>query len=150
MRLRDLLDESVVKIGLESVDKEECFAELLDLLARSGRIPDRHLALAAVLKREATGTTGIGSGFAVPHAKDASIPSLRVAVGVSREGIEFDAVDDQPVHVVLLILANVDEPGQHVQALAEIVRLIKLPGFKASLLNAATGREVLDIIDAAE
>ena len=150
MRLWDLLDESVVKVGLESVDKDECFAELLDLIARAGRVSDRGAALAAIRKREAEGTTGIGSGFAVPHGKDASIQGLCVALGTSAQGIEFDAVDDQPVHVVVLILASVAEPGKHIQVLAEVVRLLRLPNFKASLLKAQSGQALLDALDRAE
>lgn len=150
MRLRDLLDESVVKIGLESVDKEECFEELIDLLVRSGRIDDRATALDAILKREAAGTTGIGSGFAVPHGKNPSVNGLLLAVGTSAKGIEFDAVDDKPVHVVILILASIREPGKHVQALAEVVRLIKLPDFKSSLLKATSAKALLDVFAAAE
>ena len=150
MRLWDLLDESVVKVGLESVDKDECLAELLDLIARAGRVSDRGAALAAIRKREAEGTTGIGSGFAVPHGKDASIQGLCVALGTSAQGIEFDAVDDQPVHVVVLILASVAEPGKHIQVLAEVVRLLRLPNFKASLLKAQSGQALLDALDRAE
>ncbi len=150
MRLRDLLDESVVKVGLESVDKEECFAELIDLLARAGRIPDREAALEAVRRREAAGSTGIGQGCAVPHGKHPSIPGLRVALGVSPQGLEFDAVDNAPVHIVFLILASVNEPGPHIQALAEVVRLVRIPGFCRRLIEAPSAKAVLDIIDAEE
>ena len=150
MRLRDLLDESVVKIGLESTDKEECFEELIDLLVRSGRLASREAALAAVAARESTATTGIGRGCAIPHGKDPSIKTLTVAIGTSAAGIEFDAVDGELVHLVILILANADEPGPHVQALAEVVRLLKLPGCYNTLVAARSAKALLDAIDAAE
>ena len=150
MRLRDLLDESVVKIGLESTDKEECFEELIDLLVRSGRLASREAALAAVAARESTATTGIGRGCAIPHGKDPSIKTLTVAIGTSAAGIEFDAVDGAPVHLVILILANADEPGPHVQALAEVVRLLKLPGCYNTLVAARSAKALLDAIDAVE
>jgi len=150
MRLRDVLSESVVKPGLESVDKEECFEELVDLLVRGGCVADRAAALGAIRRREEQGSTGIGRGCAVPHGKDSSIPGLCVAVGTSEAGIEFDAVDGQPVHVVILILASVDQPGRHVQALAEVVRLLKLPDFPRTLLRATTPQALLDTIAAAE
>lgn len=151
MRLRDLLDESVVKVGLESVDKEECFEELVDLLVRAGRLPGgREAALAAITAREAAATTGIGKGCAVPHGKEASIKTLTVALGTSAAGIEFDAVDGELVHVVIMILANAAAPGPHVRALAEVVRLLRLPGFYNTLAAARTAKELLDAIDAAE
>lgn len=150
MRLRDLLDESVVKIGLESTDKEECFEELIDLLVRSGRLASREAALAAVAARESTATTGIGRGCAIPHGKDPSIRTLTVAIGTSAAGIEFDAVDGERVHLVILILANADEPGPHVQALAEVVRLLKLPGCYNTLVAACSAKALLDAIDAVE
>ena len=150
MRLRDLLDESLVKVGLESRDKEECFEEMIDLLVRAGRISDRAGSLEAVRQREAQGTTGIGQGVAIPHGKHSSIPTLTVAVGVSADGIEFDSIDDEPVRVIFLLLARVDDPGPHVRALAEIARLILTPGLYRKLSEAKSAHEVLDILDAEE
>lgn len=150
MRLRDLLDESVVKVGLESLDKEECFEEMVELLVRSGRIADREAALAAITQREAEGTTGIGHGVAIPHGKHPSVGTLTAALGISRDGIEFESIDGEPVHLVLLILARVDQPGPHIAALAEIGRLVRIPGFYDRVVGAGTAREVLDIIDAEE
>jgi len=150
MRLRDLLDGSVVKIGLESLDKEECFEELVDLLVRAGRLDDRAGALQAVEEREAKGTTGIGGGVAIPHAKHASLGHLVAALGTSRDGIEFDAADGEPVTVVFLLLAPVNDPGPHIRALAEIARLVQMPGFCRKLTEAAEPAEVLQLLDAEE
>ena len=150
MRLRDLIDESAVKVGLESLDKEECFEEMIDLLVRADRIPDRAGALEAIRQREAQGTTGIGQGVAIPHGKHASISSLTAALGTSAGGLEFDAVDGDPVHVVFLLLAPVNDPGPHVRALAEIARLVQTPGFYRKLTEAKTAAEVLDVLDAEE
>ncbi|MGB3087072.1 MAG: PTS sugar transporter subunit IIA [Phycisphaerae bacterium] len=150
MRLRDLLDEPVVKVGLESRDKEECFEEMIDLLVRAGRISDRAAALEALRRREAKGSTGIGQGIAIPHANDASIKAMTAAMATSPAGIEFDAIDDEPVHAVFLLLARMDDPGPHVRALAEISRLVQTPGLYRRLTEAKSPREVLDILDAEE
>ncbi|KPJ75423.1 MAG: hypothetical protein AMK72_10170 [Planctomycetes bacterium SM23_25] len=150
MRLRDLIDESVVKVGLESLDKEECFEEMIDLLVRAERLADRAGALEAIRQREAQGTTGIGQGVAIPHGKHASISSLTAALGVSADGIEFDSIDGDPAHVVFLLLAPVNDPGPHVRALAEIARLVQTPGFYRKLTEAESAAEVLDILDAEE
>ncbi len=150
MRLRDLIDESAVKVGLESLDKEECFEEMIDLLVRADRIPDQAGALEAIRQREAQGTTGIGQGVAIPHGKHSSISTLTAAMGTSADGLEFDAVDGDPVHVVFLLLARVDDPGPHIRALAEIARLVQTPGFYRKLTEAKTVAEALDILDAEE
>ena len=150
MRLRDLLDESVVKVDLKSLEKEECFEEMIDLLVRAGRLSDRAGALEAVRQREAQGTTGIGQGVAIPHGKHPSVPALTAALGVSKSGIAFDSIDGAKVHLVFLLLARNDDPGPHVRALAEIARLIQTPGFYRKLAGARSAKEVLDLLDAEE
>jgi len=150
MRLRDLLDETTVKVDLESVDKEECFEELIDVLVRAGQIADRAGALTAIQNREAQATTGIGNGVAIPHGKHASIKKLTAALGISKGGIEFDAMDGQPVHLVVMLLADIAHPGPHVQALVEVSRLVQVPGFYRKALEVQSAAELLGIIDAEE
>ena len=150
MRLRDLLDETTVRIGLESDDKEECFEEMIDILVRAGRISDRAGALKAIQDREAQATTGIGKGVAIPHGKHASLTKFAAALGISHNGIEFDAMDGEPVHMVMLLLANSDQPGLHVRVLAEVSRIVQVPGFYRKAVKASTPAELLDIIDSEE
>jgi mannitol/fructose-specific phosphotransferase system IIA component (Ntr-type) len=150
MRLRDLIDASVVKVDLESRNKEECFEEMIDLLVRAGRLADRAGALKAVRSREGQGTTGIGQGVAIPHGKHESIPSLTAALGISSAGIEFDSIDGEPVHLVFLLLAPTDDPGPHVRALAEIARLVQTPGFYRKLTEVRAPEAALEILDAEE
>ena len=150
MRLRDLLDESVVKIGLESTDKEECFEEMVDVLVRAGRLKDPAAALEALRAREEEGSTGIGRGFAVPHGKVKDLPDLAVALGTSKKGIEFDSIDDEPVYVVMLVLTGVKQPGKHLQVLAEASRLIRVPGFCKRLASASSSKELLGCLDEEE
>ena len=150
MRLRDLIDESVVKIGLESIDKEECLEELLTLLVRAGKVSDREAAARALRAREDEASTGIGLGFAVPHGKTSSVEGLTLAIGTSAGGIEFDSVDGRPVRLVCMILAAENEPSRHLQALAEIMRLMRVPGFIGKLTDAKSPKALLDILDAEE
>ncbi len=93
MKLLDILEPGVVKVGMESVDKEESFEELIDLLVKTGKITDREAALDAIYAREEMRSTGIGKGVAIPHGKDASITKITAAAGTSADGIEFDSVD---------------------------------------------------------
>lgn len=150
MKLSDLLDESVITTELESEDKEEAFAELTELLVRAGRLRDRDGALDAILTREAMATTGIGNGIAVPHGKHPSVTTLTAALGISEAGIDYDATDGNPVHVVFLVLAQVNNPGPHVQCLGEIARLLMVPGFTDRIRRAETPEQVLECIRAEE
>lgn len=150
MRLRDSLDESVVKIGLESIDKDECFEEMVDLLVKAGRIRDREEALRALHQREEECSTGIGRGFAVPHGKTNAAGGLSIAIGTSPSGIEFESQDGKPVFLVCMIFAREDEPGPHVQALAEVMRLLRVPGFLERLAAAKDAKSLLDILDSEE
>lgn len=147
MRLRDMLDETVVKTDLESSDKEECFEEMVDVLVRAGRLTDRAAAIAAIKKREAEASTGIGFGVAVPHGKCPEIKELTIALGTSKNGVEFDADDGRLVNVVILILASSSEPGRHLQALAEVVRLVRIPGLCDKIIAAPDAAAVLGILE---
>jgi len=150
MKLGELLDSTTIKTELAARDKRAAIEELVDLLVQAGRLTDRAGALEAILKREAQQTTGIGHGMAVPHAKNAGVTVLTAALGISRSGIEFDAVDHQPVQVVFLLLAKINDPGPHIRALAEISRLFQVPGFQEKLIAAKTPDELLAVIAANE
>jgi len=150
MRLRDILDASSVKTGMVSTDKDEAIGELVDLLVRAGRLSDRSGSIEVLMERESQQTTGIGSGVAIPHAKHESIAKLTAALGISSEGIEFDSVDDKPVHLVFLIMARVDDPGPHIQALAEIARLLQIPGFYRKLVESQSEADLLALIESEE
>ena len=150
MKLSDLLDESVINLGLVSEDKEELFAEMVEILWRAGRLEDREGALEAIASREDMATTGIGDGLAVPHGKAASIGALTAALGISRDGIEYDATDGEPVHIVFMVLAEANNPGPHVECLGEIARLLQVQGFRDRLRAAESPEEVLAVVKAEE
>ena len=148
--LSSLLGADLIKVGLESLDRDEVFEELIDVLARTGKITDRTAALAAIAEREEQQSTGIGNGVAVPHGKHESVPQLLCCLGISNEGVDFDAIDDQPAHVIFLVLAEVDNPGPHVALLAGISRLLSRPGFTRRLREARSAEEALAAIRATE
>lgn len=150
MKLTELLDESVINVELESIDKDEVFAEMVEMLVRVGRLGDREAALDAIRTREAMATTGIGSGVAVPHGKSPTVGQLTGALGISREGIDYEATDDEPVHVVFLVLAEANNPGPHVECLGEIARLLQVQGFYDRLRRAESVEEALAVIKAEE
>ena len=146
MDLASLLSKDTVKVPLEAVDKEEAIAELLELLVRSGQVADRDALLDALYEREEKGSTGIGAGVAIPHAKHEGLEGVALAVGVSPDGIEFDAADGRPVHLVFLVVAEAHNPGPNVEVLADIGGLMQVPGLYDRLVSVRDADELVRAI----
>jgi mannitol/fructose-specific phosphotransferase system IIA component (Ntr-type) len=150
VKISAVIPTGAIKVPMEALDKEEAFEELVDLLVQCGNVTDREAALEAIRKREKMGSTGIGNGVAIPHGKDVSIPRLVGALGISRKGVEFGGVDGKPAQVIFLLLACSNNPGPHIQALAEIAQLIQAPGFMERVLQARGAQDILDVIRSEE
>jgi mannitol/fructose-specific phosphotransferase system IIA component (Ntr-type) len=150
MDLASLLDPKVVKVPVESVTSDEVIAELVELLVRAGKLKGRDAALDALYEREGKGTTGIGGTVAVPHARHAELKDNVLAVGIAREGIDFDAIDEEPVRVVFLVLGAADKPGQTIETLADIGTLSQMADVRERLINAGDAAEVIQIIRQAQ
>ena len=146
MKLSEMLSASQIKIGLESEEKEELFEEMVQIFVENDLIHNREAALRAIFEREAKMSTGIARWLALPHGKIEEATGLLMALGVSRTGIEYDSLDGEPVYVVLMVFAELGNPGPHIEALAEISRLFSLPGFTEAVKEAGTPEEVLDLI----
>lgn len=142
MRIADILDKDSIIEELSSRDKEGVLRELVSLLAREGKIKDEAKALEVLFEREKLGSTGIGEGIAIPHGKLADLDRIICAFGRSKEGVDFDAVDGNPVHLVFLLLAPENSTTEHLKALARLSRLLKDPLFRKKLLKAE-GKEAL-------
>jgi len=140
MRLSELLSPDCIKAPLASTDKQAVITEMVDLVDQAGKLLDRDLLLKATLEREATRTTGIGEGLAIPHGKCPAVSELLMAVGKAGEPIDFDSIDGKPVSIVILLASPPDKTGPHIQALARISRLMTDPKFR-SALDAAEGPE---------
>jgi mannitol/fructose-specific phosphotransferase system IIA component (Ntr-type) len=141
-----LLSEKTVKIPLEAFDKEEAIAELVELLVRAGAVNDREGLIDALYEREQKGTTGIGAGVAIPHAKHADVNGVELAVGVSQDGIDFDAADGELVYLVFLVVAEPHNPGPNVELLADIGHLMQLPGVYDRMIAAGDAEELIEAV----
>ena len=148
MKLTDALNEDVVRMDLEATTRDEAIRELVELLAEKGYIRqgDVDPLAEAVLRREHLGSTAIGRGVAIPHAKAPSAEQFVAALGRSSKGIEFASVDGEPVHLVFLLASPPDSQRAHLKALAHISRLLAKQDLRAQILAAKDAREVLDII----
>ncbi len=146
MSLLDLADKRAITTNLQFLAKESVIEELVDLLARTGKIKQRDLALKDVLEREQKASTGLEKGIAVPHAKTSAVDELCMAIGISKDGVEFQAADGEYSYIFFLLLAPPGSSGPHVAALAEIARLVQPPLIRDKLKNASSPEEVIDII----
>ena len=125
MKITDFLDRRAIKIGLTATDKEGILKELVDTLAEVKDIGDRKAIVKALLDRENLGSTGIGQGIAIPHGKTDRVKELVACLGVSRKGVNFEALDGEPVYIFFLLVASKDSAGLHLKALAQISRLLR-------------------------
>ena len=146
MRLSDILKPQDIKIPLEATTKTDAIAELVNLLAANGAVTDPKKVLEAVLDREATRTTGIGNGLAIPHGKCPGVSNLVMAIGKAATPIDFQAIDGRPVTLIWLLSSPPDKTGPHIHALARISRLMTIDRFRQALTTAKTPQEIYDII----
>jgi len=146
MKIVEILDEGAIVEEISSRDKKGVLEELVGVLVKEGRISDGKEAIQVLLEREKLGSTGIGEGIAIPHGKLPNLKNVVCAFGRSRTGIDFEAVDNQPVHLFFLLLAPENSAGEHLKALARISRLLKDNHFRQRLLEAKDKKEIYEII----
>ncbi len=146
MTLTKILQPTCVKVPLEGKDKESVITELVDLLDTNGLLLDKNVVLDAVLMREQTRSTGIGSGIAIPHGKCKAVKELVMAIGIAHGPIDFASIDGKPVAIIILLVSPADQTGPHIQALARISRLMLDEQFRQGLEKALSADEVYELL----
>jgi len=146
MILTQILQPTCVKVPLEGKDKQSVIVELVDSLDANGLLLDKDVVLEAVLAREQTRSTGIGSGIAIPHGKCKAVKELVMAVGIADEPIDFESVDGKPVTIIILLVSPADQTGPHIQALARISRLMLDEQFKHKLEEAGSAEQAYEVL----
>ncbi len=146
MHLAEYLSPEQIVVGLESRSKSEVLAELIKPLIHKYDFLHEQEVYQVLLSRENLGTTGIGDGVAIPHGKLGSLENILLTAGLSRQGVDFAALDHRPVHIFFLVLAPEKSAGKHLKFLAFISRLLQDPEFKHSFLNAKSRDELWQLI----
>ncbi len=148
MKIMDFLSKKAVVTDLKSTKKEEILRELVDALVTAGEIEKRHRnkLIEALMARETLGSTAIGQGVGIPHAKSDCVRRLVAAFGLSRKGVDFDSLDGEPVYIFFLLLAPADSAGPHLKALARVSRLLKDKYFRDSLRQCQDDKSIVKII----
>ena len=148
MNLKKLLSRESILQDLKAETKPAVIEEMIDFLTQSGGITDRAAALQAVLAREAKMSTGMQNGIAIPHGKTDTVDQLLVVIGIKREGLDFDAMDNQPCKIFILTLSPVHRAGPHIQFLAEISKVLGKKDLRTKLVDAESADEILNLLTA--
>ena len=152
MRFADFIQVGAIKADLAADDKEGVIRELVESLVNSGALQGEDLdgILKAIMKREELGSTGIGKGIAVPHTKHPSVSKLVGTVGVSADGVDFNSLDGEKVHLLFLLISPPDRPGDHLRALENISRQLRDDSFCRFLKQSRSGADIQQLLDEAD
>jgi PTS system nitrogen regulatory IIA component len=143
MNIQDLLSASRVNFSLQSHTKTEVINELIEILNADGKLSDKDKYKEAVLRREKEFSTGIGMGIAIPHAKDSSVKEAALTLGISKGGIDYEALDGTAAHLFFLIAVPADSNDVHLKVLSYISRKLMHQEVRDSLMSAKTYEDVL-------
>jgi len=149
-RLWRLLKSKTINLNVKGVTKESAIEELIDLMVEAKQIPEKSKALRKVLDRERMISTGIGKEVAIPHAKFDQTTKPIVAFGRSDEGITFESLDGEKVHLMFLFLSPQDDPAGYVKILGKTARLLDSEELREALKGAEAPQEIIDLIKEAE
>lgn len=150
MKLSDLLHKDFIIAELKSTAKEDVINELLDLFQNDPRVIDLKKVRDAVFDRERIMSTGVGKGFAIPHGKTGAVNEILAAFGKTNNPIDYQALDDQPVHLVFLLVGKDNMVSTHIKLLSRISRMMTKEEFREKLMMAKTSDEILEIFKTEE
>jgi fructose-specific phosphotransferase system IIA component len=146
MNVYQILDRKSVDPSIQAKTKREILEQLADLMARSGKVPDKNALVDALLEREELCSTAVGEGVAIPHAKCEGMTEMCVAVAIAKEGVDFDAIDNKPVSIMFGLTGPPGDPEQHIRILSRIARIARNQEFRSALVKAETADEVFKVL----
>lgn len=150
MRITELLDKRSIEINGSPKSKNEALDQMVALMAKSGKINDMEAYRKEVYRREEEGTTGVGEGIAIPHGKGAFVDKPGLAAMVVKDGVDYDSLDGEPVHLIFLIAAPNTKDNVHLDVLSKLSVLLMNEEFSKALQNAKSPEEFIKIVDAAD
>lgn len=150
MKVQDLLQKNAILIDLKGTDKSEILFQMAKFMASIYDIPQGDLIAQKILEREADMSTGIGYGIAIPHARITGIDRLYMVAARSQSGIEFNAIDEQPVHLIFMMISPTNTSTEHTQILSSLSRIMSYEDVRKKLLVSDTPEAFLDIITRSE
>lgn len=146
--ISNVIDEKLIALDLDVTTKEEMLNRLTDMLEAQGRLNDREGYFKDVMWREGEGETGIGMGVAIPHGKSAGVNETALAIGVSKNPLPWESLDDEPVTIVILFaVTEGDSDVIHIKLLQHVARLLVHEGFVEKLHAVKTPHEMLELLE---
>lgn len=150
MRITELLDIKSIDLNASPANKRETLDAAVELMAKSGKITDKEAYKKLVYAREEESTTGVGEGIAIPHGKGACVAKPGLAAMVIKNGVDFEALDDEPVNILFLIAAPDTKDNVHLDVLSKLSMMLLDEDFRNNLINAKDPQDFINIIDAAD
>ena len=152
MKLSDFVVREPILVDLQATGKEEAIREIVRSLRDCGQVAeaDYEGVVRAILGREELGSTGIGQGVAVPHTRHPTVQKLVGTVALSKKGVDFAALDGDPVNIFFLLISPPNQPGDHLRALENISRHLKDEKFVNALRQAKTREAVVELLQEAD
>lgn len=150
MNILDILSPQAIKVPLQATEKKAAIDELIDTLETGGLITQGDALKKVVWEREQQRTTGIGEGLAIPHGKSNASKGLVIAIGRPNEPIDFGAIDNKPVRLIVLLASPPEKMSDHIQALGKISRLMADPKFRIAAYTAPTAEAMYALFQEAE
>jgi PTS system nitrogen regulatory IIA component len=152
MRMSDFVVRDAIVPDLKANTKDGVIREMVTSLQSAGYFKGGELEdiVKAVLKRELLGSTGIGRSVAIPHSKHNAVDRLIGTVAISRQGVAFESLDGEPVHVLVLLISPQDRPGDHLRALENVSRSLRDDAYVRSLRQATTRDAIWALLDTAD
>jgi len=142
VKLADILRESCIIANIQGNTKREILFELVAPLKKANLVDDVDSVIEIIMERERLGSTGIGDGVAIPHGKMKKIDAILCVAGCSKKGVDFDAVDSQPVHIFFLVLAPEDAASLHLKALSRISKILRDQSFRKKILKLTNAHDI--------
>jgi nitrogen PTS system EIIA component len=152
MKLREFIVADAIIPELAATTRDEAIRELVTSLAKGGALPMESVdeVVAALIKREQNGSTGFGKGVAVPHVRHSMVKAMAGTIGRSAAGIDFAALDHQPVYTIVLLLSPENQPQQHLQAMNIVFSNLQMDMFRRFLRQSTTREAMLELLDEAD
>jgi PTS system nitrogen regulatory IIA component len=147
MEVNEFINKNLIKMNLESNDKDSVIKEMIEIMAENDVITDKDEVIKKAMEREAKGTTGVGKGVAIPHVKSDAVKRPAVTFGRSERGIDYGSMDDKPSHLFFLITVPEKSHDEHLKLLAQLSRNLVHDDFRNNLLEAKDEEEIMGILE---
>ena len=146
MRINDILKKDSIIADLVGTNKEEVLREVTDFLQSQGLIKNKESLLNTLIEREKLGSTGIGENVAIPHGKSDELSQITTVFARSLKGVDFEALDQKPVHFVCMVIAPSNSTGQHLKTLARISRIFKNQNLRDGILKLQNADQIYSLL----